>query len=383
VLAECDFLVIGAGIAGASVACELGRAHRVILLEREPRPGYHATGRSAALHSEIYGNPTIRALTRASRGFFLDPPAGLPSFARPRGCLHIATPEDLERLERFAAEPDVAASVRRLDGGSARELVPALRPGVVVAALSETNAYDLDVDRIHRHFLDALRVAGGRLECRAEVASLERSRGAWRAGLTDERQFLAQTVINAAGAWGDAVGALAGAAAVRLQPLRRTAALIDAPPGLDARPWPAVIDVGERFYFKPEAGQLLLSPADETPSEPCDAYPDDLDLAIAVERMQAVADVPVNRAPRAWAGLRTFAPDRSPVVGYDPALPGFFWLVGQGGYGIQTAPALSRVAAALAQGRAIPGDVVDCGLVARELAPQRFASADVGALEAP
>jgi D-arginine dehydrogenase len=182
-------------------------------------------------------------------------------------------------------------------------------------------------------------------------------------------------VINAAGAWSDEVAALAGATPIGLQPLRRTAALIDAPTGLDPSRWPAVIDIGEQFYFKPDAGRLLVSPADEIPSAPCDAYPDELDVAIAVERIQQVADIEVTRAPQSWAGLRTFAPDRTPVVGFDPQVAGFFWLVGQGGYGIQTAPALSRAAAALAGGRPVPADIIDCGFDASLVAPNRFPAA--------
>jgi D-arginine dehydrogenase len=372
VLQEVDFLVVGAGIAGASVAAELARHHRTLLVERESRPGYHSTGRSAALHSEIYGNAPIRALTRASRGFFLQPQGDRAPFATPRGCLHIATAEQLDRLDQYGALPDVAAAVTRLDADAVRQLVPVLRPGVIVAGLSEHNAYDLDVDAIHHHYLRLLRSNGSELACTVEPIALSRNGHRWEAELSDGRRVAAAIVINAAGAWSDEVAALVDATPIGLQPMRRTAALIDAPTGLDPSRWPAVIDIGEQFYFKPDAGRLLLSPADEIPTAPCDAYPDELDVAIAVERIQQVADIEVTRAPQSWAGLRTFAPDRTPVVGFDPQLEGFFWLAGQGGYGIQTAPALSRAAAALALGRAVPEDVVDCGFDASSVAPQRL-----------
>lgn len=371
---EVDFLIIGAGIAGASVAAELSRTHRTCVVERELRPGYHATGRSAALHTEIYGSAPIRALTRASRNFFLEPEGGRAPFATLRGCMFIATAAQVADLDKFEALPDVAGAVTRLDAEAARQLVPALRPGVIVGALKELNAYDLDVDAIHQYFLRLLRSNGGGIACNAELVALSRNGSAWEATLADGQHIVAAIVINAAGAWGDAVATMAGVAPVGLQPLRRTAALIDPPSGLQTSRWPAVIDIGELFYFKPDAGRLLLSPADETPSVPCDALADEIDVAIAVERIQQVADIEVTRAPQSWAGLRTFAPDRSPVVGFDPRSPGFFWLAGQGGYGIQTAPALARSAAALARGQPVPADIVDCGFDAALLAPGRFAA---------
>lgn len=252
-LKEVDFLVIGAGIAGASIAAELSRTHRTIVVERESRAGYHATGRSAALHSETYGNAPIRALTRASRAFFLEPRAGRAPFATPRGCLHIATAAQVPALEEYGALPDVASAVTRLDGEAIQQLVPALRPGRIVAGLNEHNAYDLDVDGLHQHFLRTLKANGGEVVCNAELSSLSRRGKSWEAGLANDQRIIAAIVINAAGAWGDAVAALAGAAPAGLRPLRRTVALIDAPPRMDVGRWPAVIDIGEQFYFKPDA----------------------------------------------------------------------------------------------------------------------------------
>jgi len=367
-----DVIVIGAGMAGASVAAELARSRRVILLEREDRPGRHATGRSAALHSEIYGAAPIRALTRASRDAFLSPVDASP-FATQRDCLHIATAEQLPALEAFAALPDVAPAVTRLDGEGARALAPLLKPGVVVAALREQAAYDLDVDAIHQHYLRALKACGGVLVCDVALSSLSREDAAWVARW-GEHSASAPLVIDAAGAWGDELAALAGVAPMGLQPMRRTIALVDLPDPAASRDWPMVIDIDEQFYFKPSSGQLLLSPADETPMAPCDAWPEELDIAIAVDRIQQVADLDVARVPHRWAGLRTFAPDRTPVVGFDPRAAGFFWLVGQGGYGIQTAPAMARLAAALALGQPAPADLLDQGLDIADLSPGRFAA---------
>ncbi len=372
---ECDIVVVGGGIAGAGVAAELSRDLRVVVLEQEERAGHHATSRSAALHSEIYGNAVIRALTQASRTFFLEGEDGL-SFASARGCLHVATATQLEALDAFGALDSVASAVTRIDGAAARNLVPILREGVVVAALSEAHAYDLDVDAIHQAFLRRLRRHGGTLHCSAPVRDFKQSNNGWivTAGDVEART---PTVVNAAGAWADQIAQLAGARPVGLQPNRRTALTVDAPLDIDPRSWPAVIDIGEQFYFKPEAGRILISPADETPVDPHDAYPDDLDAAIAIDRVQQVADLHVQRIAHSWAGLRTFAPDRSPVVGYDDVVPGFFWLAGQGGYGIQTSPALSRLAAALVRREGVPADLMHRNVEAAALAPGRFTATEL------
>ncbi|CAN7614859.1 FAD-binding oxidoreductase [Phenylobacterium sp. LjRoot164] len=368
-MAQCDVVVVGAGIAGAGVAAELSGDLKVVLLEQEAQPGMHATGRSAALHSEIYGNACIRALTRAGRSFLLKEKGGR-SFMRPRGCLHIATSAQLGRLETMAAEPGVGAGVRRIEGAALREKLPLLRDAAV-AALEENHAYDIDVDALHGYFLRRHRAHGGLLRCTAPVSAITRSGGLWAVTAGGET-FHAPTIINAAGAWGDQVAGLAGVAAIGLQPMRRSALIVDAPPNADPASWPAVIDIDEQFYFKPDAGRILMSPADETPSLPCDAYPDDLDLAVAVDRVQQVADIPVRRIVHSWAGLRTFAPDRTPVVGFDPTAEGFFWLTGQGGYGIQTSPALSRLAAALVRERQPPADLIAEGVRPADLDPARL-----------
>lgn len=379
-----DFAVIGGGMAGAAAAANLAPHGRVLVLERESQPGYHATGRSAALFSAIYGNAPIRALTRASREFFVAPPAGFSenSLISPRGVLYLACAEQLVELDKFASLPDVAASTRRASASEALAMSPCLRPDYVAAALVETDAQDLDVHALHQGYLRALRERGGTLVNRAGVTALQRHADAWTI-TTDVGVFRAKTLINAAGAWVDEIARLAGAAPIGIQPLRRTAFMVDAPTGCDADHWPMVIDIDEQFYLKPDAGRLLLSPADETPSVPCDALPDDLDIAIAVDRIEQATTLSITHVHQKWAGLRSFVPDRSPVVGYDSQVAGFFWIAALGGYGIQTAPAMGRVAAALVLGAPVPTDVLEFGLDPSSISPWRLKNATEEAVSDP
>jgi D-arginine dehydrogenase len=368
-----DVLIIGGGIAGTSAAANLAGACRVALAERESQPGYHATGRSAALFSEIYGNAAIRALTRASRAHLFEPP---PAFSQtrlvsPRGALYIARRDQSARLDAMAALPDVAAGANEVEEVRARALSPLLREGYALRALHEPEARDIDVDALHQGYLRQLRERGGRLFLESEILALERREGAWRARAT-HGEIEAKVVIDAAGAWADQVAALAGLAPIGLTPRRRTAVLVDVPDGAAIARSAMTIDVDETFYFKPDAGLLLISPADETPVEPCDAQPEELDVANAVARVEAATTLEVRRVRAKWAGLRSFVADRSPVVGFDPSAPGFFWLAGQGGYGIQTAPALGRLAAALVLGEGAPAEVMDFGLMLADIAPARL-----------
>jgi D-arginine dehydrogenase len=368
-----DVVVLGAGMAGASVAAHLAASLKVAILEREDQPGRHATGRSTAIYSETYGNAVIRALSKASRPFFEAPPTGFTDqpLIRRRGVIHVARGDQIEALRTFYAAPDVAAVTGWLDAAEARALSPAFRDDQLAAAVHEPGAKDLDVNALHQGYLRLFRRNGGRLILNAEVIGLEHCGEGWRIE-TSAGEFLAGVVVNAAGAWADAVAGMAGVTTIGLEPRRRTVLRFDPPPDVDISAWPVAIDVDEQFYFKPDAGLLLLTPADETPSPPCDAQPEELDVAIAIERLQRATRLEVQKVRSRWAGLRTFAPDRTPVVGYDGEAKGFFWLAGQGGYGIQTAPALSRLAAALVKGEAPPADILACGVSVADLSPARF-----------
>jgi D-arginine dehydrogenase len=368
-VAKVDFVVIGGGIAGASLAYWLTERASVLLLEREPFFGYHATGRSAAVYVRNYGNAVVQSLTRASRRFFDGPPGGFAehSLLRPRGCLYLARTDQLAALSRQQAE---CVASERLTPAEARARVPVLRDHYLAAALSDPGLDDIDVDLVHQGFLRGARRKGAQLRTGAPVEAIERRQSSWRVTAAGETHDCA-AVINAAGAWVEQVGAMAGAAPIGLRPLRRTAMLLDPPASVAVDRWPLVVDVDERFYFKPEGGKVMLSPADETPLEPQDAQPEEIDLAIAVDRLQQAADFPVTRIAKRWAGLRSFVADRSPAVGYDASAPGFFWLAGQGGFGIQTSPAMGRLASALALGEAVPDDIVEAGIAAPLVDPGR------------
>jgi D-arginine dehydrogenase len=373
VTVHADFLIIGAGIAGASVAYELASSARVIVLERELQPGYHSTGRSAALFSEIYGNKTVRALSRASRDFLLAPTPGFCDIPllQPRGVLYVATSEQGAAVNSLRDAPDVSDHLREISTRQVLDLVPVLRPESAAHCLYEPDAMDVEAAALHQAYVKGLKRYGGRIVTNCAINAIDRSAEGWLVQIGDET-FCAPLLINAAGAWADEVAMLAGIRPIGLEPRRRTALLIQPPAGVHVDRWPMVIDIDESFYFKPDAGKLLLSPADESPCAPCDAQPEDLDVAIAVDRVERATTLSVQHVTHRWAGLRTFVPDRSPVVGYDEACKEFFWLAGQGGYGIQTAPALARVAAALALRRSIPPEIHDEGVEASAISPDRL-----------
>jgi D-arginine dehydrogenase len=368
---EFDIVVIGAGMAGASIGAHLSASARVCLLEMEAQPGYHSTGRSAAIFSENYGNATIRALTRASRPFFDAPPEGFTEapLLQPRQVLQITT--TAEELEA-CLEPIPAGERDILTVEAALDLVPILRPQALTAAILQRRPADIEVHALHHGYLRRFRANGGVL--RAETAALELSR---RAGLWTVRAaggtYGAPVVVNAAGAWAGRIAALAEATDVDLRPLKRTACLVDPPSAFDTTRWPMLKDAREQFYLKPDAGKLLLSPCDESLSDPGDAQADEMDVAVAVDRVEQVTTLQVRRVSHRWAGLRSFVADRSPVVGFDPLQPGFFWLAALGGYGIQTAPALSRLAAGLLTGTPLDADLAALDMPADVLSPERFA----------
>lgn len=360
-----DFLVIGAGIAGASAGFHLARYGQVTVLEMEAVAGYHATGRSAALYSEYYGPPVVRALTAASRPFLAAPPAGFTDhpLLAPRGVLALC-PAGAEAVfeEALAQGRTAAVGVEEIDPDLAVTHCPVLRPGWWSRAMLKPGAQDIDVDALHQGFLRGVRATGGRVIRSARVRSLRRDGGLWRAG-TDAGPFTAPTVVNAAGAWADEIALLAGVAPIGLVPLRRTAFLIDGPAGHDVRGWPMVTDVTDTFYLKPESGRLLVSPCDATPVPPGDARPDDLDVALGAARVEEATTLEIRHVRRAWAGLRTASADGVPVVGPAPQVEGFLWLAGLGGYGVQIAPAVGHLLAARATG-AVP----DTGVTATNAA---------------
>lgn len=339
-----DIAVVGAGMAGASLAAGLSRSASVLLLEAEERPGYHATGRSAAFWTESYGGPLVQPLTTASGPFLRG-----NGFLTPRGALTLARKGQEAELEAFAARfAAQGVAVEVLGREDIARRVPGLRSEWALGAL-EPDCSDIDVAGLHHHYLRAAGQAGVCLWSSARLESAERADGAWRLGLADGRSAGCRILVNAAGAWADDVARIAGVAPIGIAPYRRTVAQLrtDPPAAADL---PLVLDIAGKFYFKPEAGRLWLSPHDETPSAPCDAAAEEIDVALAIARLGEVVDWRVERVEHRWAGLRSFAPDRLPVYGFDAAEPGFFWFAGQGGFGIQTAPAAADLALRLFQG---------------------------------
>jgi len=369
---QADILILGAGMAGASLAAELGGQQSVVLIEVEDQPGRHATGRSAAMFFESYGNDTVRSLTRASRAFLEQPPQGFAAvpLMSPRAAMIVADRDGLVRLEERYGGRGAPATMQRLTRDQALARVPILRADWLAGAFLDDSGCDMDVAALHQAYLRMARRAGVQLVLGAGDVSLQRSGGLWQAR-SRAGDFLAPVLVNAAGAWADSVARQAGVAPVGLQPLRRTAVTIPAPVGQDCRAWPMVIDVDETVYFKPDAGQMLLSPANEDPMAPCDAAPDELDIAIAVDRFETLTTESVKRINHRWAGLRSFVADRAPVAGWDTQATGFFWLAGQGGYGIQMAPALARAASSLLLGNQLPADIAAQGVRAEHLSPAR------------
>jgi D-arginine dehydrogenase len=346
----------------------------VALLEVEPQLGYHATARSAALFAPAYGSTAFRILTRASEAFLAAPAAeGFPASAlSPRGALLIARADQTASLEaEIASVRAGGVGILALTGTEARARVSALREGYVAAAAFEPGVRDIDVEGLFRGFVRRARALGVQFHQGAQWHSPRWHEGGWQLQLA-AHTIRGRVVINAAGAWADEVAQQFKAAPLGLAVLRRSAAIIDAPAGSDVAGWPAIFDAEDRFYLKPDAGRLLISPADEEPVVPGDAYAQDVTIAVAVERIQAALDLDVKRVHRSWAGLRTFAPDRDPVIGFDRHVPGFFWCAGQGGYGIQTAYAFSRAAAALAGGGPLPQALLDDGLTPAGLSPARL-----------
>lgn len=369
-----DVLIIGAGMAGASAAYFLAPHAKVVVLEREPQPGYHATGRSAALYSETYGNATVRAITTASRRFYFQPPEGFSPYplVTPRGALIVGAAADHDALRQMLDA--MRALVPNIEWWTQAEIlqrVPVLRPEAAVHGVYEPDAMDMDVHGIHQGFLRGAKAAGARLVCEAGVRQIRHDGQAWCVE-TAAGQFSAPVLVNAAGAWGDELAQLAGVRPVGLVPMRRTAFTCEVPASVQMQDWPLVIDAAETFYFKPEAGLLLVSPANADPVPAQDVQPEELDVAMAVDRLETATSLQVWQVRRKWAGLRSFVADKTPVVGFAPDAQGFFWLAGQGGYGIQTAPAMGELAAALVRGLPVPPAMAALGVRQELLAAGRF-----------
>jgi D-arginine dehydrogenase len=372
--APVDYLIIGAGIAGASIAYWLAPHASVTLVEREAQPGYHSTGRSAALYMASYGPPQVRALTCASRAFFDQPPTGFTEhpLLTPRGALFIAKSDQLDELDAHEAiVRSVTDQVQRLTAAQACAMVPVLRHEQVAGAVYEADACDIDVHALHQGFLRGARAAGARLVCDAEVLGLTCAAQQWQVA-TSQGELRARVVINAAGAWADVIGQMAGATPIGLVPKRRSAFTFAPDAGADSAAWPMFASVDQSFYVKPDAGLLLGSPANADPVAPHDVQAEELDIAIAIDHIQNNTSLQIRRPSHVWAGLRSFVDDGSFVAGFDPDVEGFFWAAGQGGYGIQTAPAAGETYAALVRGLPVPPHAASFGVSATALGRERL-----------
>ncbi len=369
--ADFDLAIVGAGIAGASLAWRLAPTARVLLLERESVPGFHSTGRSAAMFMESYGPPQARALTRHSRAFYSAPGTGFSGSAvlAPRGVLYVGWRGQEALLAAQAQALQASGTViETIDAAATLAKLPVLRADGLLGALFEPDAMDLDVHALHQGWLGGARRRGVTLCCDAELERARRDGSRWQLALSDGREMRAEVLVNAAGAWADEVARRCGAQPIGLQPRRRSAFTFDPPAGLQHRAWPAAVGVDEGWYFKPDAGQLLGSPANADDVAAHDVQAEELDIATGIHRIESVTTMTIRRPRRAWAGLRSFAPDGELVIGFDPAAPGLFWLAGQGGYGIQSADGAARLALALLQGTPPAMD----GVVPELMAPDRW-----------
>lgn len=362
-----DIIVIGAGIAGVSVAAHLAQSRKVAVFDMEERAAYHTTGRSAAMYEPNYGPPPMLAFTRASAEFFKSPPQGFAAapLVTPRHSLFFMQEGQEQAADKLLS---ISAGLEEISEAKARELFPVLNKGYAKRSFLDPHTADMDVDLLHGGFMKLFKSRGGNLVLSARVTALS---SGWTVETTQGR-FHAPIVVNAAGAWGDHIAGLAGVTRVGLQPKRRSIGVIPMPAGTAFDNWPMVTDVGETWYAKPQSGKMMVSSADATPMEPHDAYADDMAIAEGIDRLMTATTIEVDRLEHSWGGLRTFAPDGNPVIGFDPSTDGFFWLVGQGGYGIQSAPSLSATAAALVLGQSVPDAVMSHGLNPDHIKPQRF-----------
>lgn len=377
-MTDVRFAIVGAGIAGAALAFRLaealGSATDIVLLEREERPGYHSTGRSAAVYTETYGPPVIRALTAGSRPFFDNPPPGFTAhpLLHSLGILLVGGSERRGKAETLYNDcRALTPNVQFLEGGEIAALVPVLRPEWTAVGVYEPDAMSMDVAALHEGYLRGFRTLGGQLIVDAEVYAVNRSCDRWQI-TTRAGEVNADTIVNAAGAWADEIAITAGLQPLGLVPKRRTALVFQAPAEVDTSGWPMVNDIDESFYFKPDAGRILASPEEATPMPPCDVQPDEYDVAVTIDRIERATTMKIPRLDNKWAGLRSFFPDGVPTLGFDPRTDGFFWLAGQGGYGITTSDAMARLATAQLLDRGTPEDLMQIGVDPNVIDPARL-----------
>lgn len=374
-MSQADFIIIGGGIAGASTGYWLSQHARVIVLERESHPAYHSTGRSAALYTAAYGTPQVRALTQASRDFFDAPPSGFCDhpLLTPRGEMTVDfTGDPAELTNQYLSAKATVAQMQLLTADEACARLPILRREKVHGALYDPTASDIDTDALHQGYLRGIKRNGGEIHTNSEVLSLTRDvDGQWQVE-TGEQRFSAPVIINAAGAWADKIGQMAGAQALGLQPKRRAAFIFAGPEGVNIHHWPMLVALDESFYMKPDAGVFLGSPANADPVEPHDVQPEELDIAMGIYQIEEATTLTIRRPTRTWAGLRSFVRDGDLLAGFDSQVPGLFWVAAQGGYGIQTSPAMGLASAALVRGEALPEQLSRFGLDAAMLSPARL-----------
>ncbi|MGN7739038.1 NAD(P)/FAD-dependent oxidoreductase [Pseudomonas sp. 22526] len=374
-MTQADFIIIGGGIAGASTGYWLSRHGRVLVLERESHPAYHSTGRSAALYTAAYGTPQVRALTLASRDFFDAPPEGFCEhpLLSPRGEMTVDfTGDPTELNNQYLSAKATVPEMQLLNADEACARLPILRREKVHGALYDPSASDIDTDALHQGYLRGIRRNQGEVRTDCEVLGLSRDeQGQWQVQ-TAGQTFSAPILINAAGAWADQVGAMAGAQPLGLQPKRRAAFIFAGPEGVDIHHWPMLVSLDESFYMKPDAGMFLGSPANADLVEPHDVQPEELDIAMGIYQIEEATTLTIRRPTRTWAGLRSFVSDGDLLAGFDTKVPGLFWVAAQGGYGIQTSPAMGQASAALVRGEALPEQLVRFGLDAAMLSPARL-----------
>ncbi|AJO76722.1 FAD-binding oxidoreductase [Pseudomonas sp. MRSN 12121] len=374
-MTQADFIIIGGGIAGASTGYWLSRHGRVLVLERESHPAYHSTGRSAALYTAAYGTAQVRALTLASRDFFDAPPEGFCEhpLLTPRGEMTVDfTGDPTELNNQYLSAKATVPEMQLLSADEACARLPILRREKVHGALYDPSASDIDTDALHQGYLRGIRRNQGEVRTDCEVLGLERDeQGQWLVR-TAGQTFSAPILINAAGAWADQVGVMAGAQPLGLQPKRRAAFIFAGPEGVDIHHWPMLVSLDESFYMKPDAGMFLGSPANADPVEPHDVQPEELDIAMGIYQIEEATTLTIRRPTRTWAGLRSFVKDGDLLAGFDTRVPGLFWVAAQGGYGIQTSPAMGQASAALIRGEALPQALTRFGLDAAMLSPARL-----------